>query len=706
MLPPAIDASASDGARGFPRDVFDFLVESAVASNRLASYPSSHPAAASAAQVVHSRLSKVLEHREILAIGITREGFVVDEVPSDTRQRLLRTLARKLHEEQIGAMTFARGVSEDEVRHVLARIVSGASAEGTPLGLAGDEELTWKHARLSPIAYERLQLSNDITGTALDELSLASEGKALWLRLAGIAMGVADPASADAPLSRQEIEAAARMELPSPGSVAGALREAASGTAPGAQRRRAVTGVLLRLTEESRRQTQGHEVDSIRDYLSDLIGTLSTETLEQLMEMEGDVDLRRKFIFAASQGLATSAVVSLARAAANASKVAVSSPLLRVLEKLAADAAPGSDADSSVRSLVRQTVATWSSGDGAPPEYTGLLDQMSLGTPEVSGLRGSFPVAPEAVVYLGLEAGVANAVVFAAAERMISEGGTNAFVDALQAEQDHNISTVQEIREQVLRPDLLFVLLRGSQVDYAAIDRLIPEMGVAASEPLLDVLSTSEDRALRSRLLTILASMGSDVGPRLVTRLAGAPWFVQRNLLELLGRMAEVPPGVSLSSYARNTDSRVRRAALKVMFRLPGHRDDGLLIALEDKDEDVLRLALAAAVEGCPPAAVPVVRKRYERDVHADDMRAMCVRLLATRRDPAMLQRLISLAIVPRKFLRRERLKDKSAEMLAAVAALAQYWSHDSTAAGILRVAAASADADVRNAARYREAQS
>ncbi len=91
----------------------------------------------------------------------------------------------------------------------------------------------------------------------------------------------------------------------------------------------------------------------------------------------------------------------------------------------------------------------------------------------------------------------------------------------------------------------------------------------------------------------------------LIERLPASPWYVQRNLLALLGTLPEIPADFTPAAYAENDDPRVRREAVKLMLRIPGLRDEALLSALGDDDDGNVRLGLTAALDGCPTAAVP-----------------------------------------------------------------------------------------------------
>jgi hypothetical protein len=699
IIAVSVDSGLTDEQRAFPREVFDFLLEFAVAHGKLSSYPATHPAVQSATELVAEKLRLALDGRMNLAVGITREGFVVDDVTTDPRQRLLKVLARKLHDEQLGGMMFMRGVEDSEIRAMFDRLVRGSSMNGSPLGLGIQDELNWPHVRLTPIAYDRLELAQGPAKPDAMKGILPSQSQLLWHQLASVALGRdnEETGTGGEDNAGQSAEELAGVELPTPASIAEALKTAAPDVRR--KRSRAAAGVMIRLVDQARASNEDVSASSIQRYLSELIGTLDDDVLQRLIEMEDDPALRRKFVVAASEGLASDAVVKLARAAAESSKVTISSPMLRMMSKMAANSTPGDEADQSVRSLVRQCVGSWSNSDGAPADYVELLDVMAVGTPEVSSLRGNLPVEPASIVAMALEIGALTDPVRLAADSMVTRGNVIALLDMLANSSVRDAAVRDSLRSHVLRPETMVRLLRAATPDYTAIERLSQEMGVAAADAMLHVLCTSEDRTLRARMLSLLAQIGAEVGPRAVARLQGAAWFVQRNILELLGKLDQLPADFAVEDYARNQNSRVRRAALRLLMKNPQRRTEGILTGLQDNDDEVILFALASASESCPPEAHPVIKRLFDSGALSEEAMALCIRVLAARKEAGLVRKLVSLSLVPRRLLRKERLQEKSAVVIAAIKALATHWPTDPEAIRVLQHASASPDPEIRAAA-------
>ena len=179
-----------------------------------------------------------------------------------------------------------------------------------------------------------------------------------------------------------------------------------------------------------------------------------------------------------------------------------------------------------------------------------------------------------------------------------------------------------------------------------------------------------------------------------------APRFVQRNLLALIGSMPSWPRSFSPSTYAAHTDPRVRREALKLMLRLPDYRDEAIGATFADDDEQVIRLGLTAAAEGCPAPAVPRLMTMLRAHAGDGELRALGIRVLGTVRTPATRDWLVEHALTRKKLFRGRRLMPKSAEILAIIAALARGWQADKVAADVLRLAQSSGDPQIRAAAQ------
>jgi hypothetical protein len=236
-------------------------------------------------------------------------------------------------------------------------------------------------------------------------------------------------------------------------------------------------------------------------------------------------------------------------------------------------------------------------------------------------------------------------------------------------------------------------------VDFSVVEGLALRLGAAAADVILDYLEAAEDTTGRARALKVLAAIGPATLAPAAARFAQAPWYVQRNILVLHQVLRGWPAGFSPISCTRHAHPQVRREAYKLLLLFPNHRTSALVHGLSDKDEGIVRLMLLAALEACPPEAFKAVEAMLDRGHHSPEVRGLAVRVLARESTPESLTRLVGLAAERRRF-RGWRLAAKSPIVLAALEALAQYWSADPRAADLLTLARQHPDPDVRLAAQ------
>jgi hypothetical protein len=140
------------------------------------------------------------------------------------------------------------------------------------------------------------------------------------------------------------------------------------------------------------------------------------------------------------------------------------------------------------------------------------------------------------------------------------------------------------------------------------------------------------------------------------------------------------------------------------MLRIPGQRDEAILIGLGDDDDANLRLGLSAALDGCPTAAVQrlIVLLNDRRLSH--EIRALCIRVLGTIRTPATRDWLLAHALTKGGWFRRRRLLPRSPELIAVIGALVRGFGSDPNAQLVLRLATESNDPAIRKAASGQQA--
>ena len=674
------------------RELADFLIELSIALHKHAMYPEGHPSLAPAAAGVTRRAEHLFEDRTTLALGVARQQLVIEGVATDPKNPLLSELAGRLHRHHLGAVTFHRGLRVNEVVDVLKTLAVEAERTGQPLGLGAPEQLrAWDHVRLHPVTYERLELLQEDDQAALDDKGARERGlrgAQLWVGLARAALSADAMASEDGPPPATE-----------PSVIAKAIDEHPKSAAYD----QVIVGYLLQIADELK-HTGGAEAVALRRRTSKLVGALQPGTLRRLIEMGGDNAQRTKFAIDATHGLAVDAVLEIVRAMADASHKTVSDPLVRMLSKLAQHAEQGTaearpQADEALRDQVRDLLQGWTLEDPNPDAYTQALKKMSAAAP-FNAARSEWQQSAEPlrIVQTALEAGVLGFGAWRAIERLVAERHVGDLVDLLAGSPPS--PDVGPLWTRVTSPDVVRELASTEPPDFATLDRVLPRLPVDGFEPLLDVLGASESRTTRRGLLDRLTHAPRELGPLIAARLAREiPWYVTRNLLLILDGLPALPDGFRAANFIAHEDTRVRREALKVSLKVPAEREAALLGGLRDADPRMVRVALTAALEDCPPAAVPPIAQLAHDQAVASELRVLAIKVLGRVKNVVALTALLEIVDGGKNWLRRPRLAPRSLELIAALMALAAGWRNDGRAATLLALAAASNDPDIRSAA-------
>jgi hypothetical protein len=662
------------------RDLSAFLVQLSIALHKSAAYPARHPMVAGAVDVATKSLTELLSRRPALSLGVTRNQLLIEGEGTDPSHPVLRELALRLYRRQLGGLTFMPGVEPEEFSDLLRALNVEAAVTGAEEGGAPQ----WPHVRLHPLAFDQLQLVGE---TDRAEPRPEANANQLWTDLVGSALGRSggssgDGGTPDAATLAQAIDA----RVPEPGYA------------------RAVTRQLLALAREVR-SGEGAKGRAVSQELADLVMSLKPETLRRLLALGPDPAEREQLALEVSRAMPVTAVLELVRATAEASQQTISHSLLRILAKLAAHAESGTIetwADDALRDMVRDLLADWALKDPNPAGYSEMLE----GFARPGGIGGAAPRAaarraeagePLRLVQMALELGVTGEPVIAAVDTLVEQHQTPAVLDLL-GQAPPGDPTAEAVWSRLPTRDELRRILERDDPDPALVDRLLRRLGIEGAEPLLDALAESDSRTNRRRLLTWLVQLGPGIGPLIMARLDSPHWYVLRNMLVLLGGIEPWPPEFSPPVYLVHADARVRREALKLALRVPELRDQGICTGLADGDDLILRTALAAALDGCPAEAVPLLIDQLEMRGQAADVRVQLVRVLGTLRTPAARDCLVRRALARRRWLPGRRLAPKSPELVAAISGLAARWASDPAVADVLRLAARSADPEIRAA--------
>ena len=721
---PAAPRPSAAQRAALPRDLSDFLIEFSIALHKHAMYPGGHPTLAPASDGVARRLETLLAERGTLSLGVARDQLVIEGVATDPRHPVLKDLADRLHRHHLGAISFARGVVGDEIDESLKLIAMDAGRDGVePLGLRPLHAIAaWPHIRLYPLTFDRLQLLEGAEGEEAASSPGASKAAQLWVGLARAALASEDvaraappapveppppepqavrppraaapppaspppqtvgapPAAPTAPLTDAEIEAALDVVEPAapieaataePAVVAQAIQGHERGTAYD----QVIVGYMLQIADELK-VAGGSGAVALKKRMSKLVSALDQDTLSRLLEMGGDLTQRRQFILDASQGMAVDAVVDLVRAASGTG-APVSRSMLRMLTKLGHHAERGPTAsraiaETNLRDQVAELVRGWALADPNPDGYASALEKMAQVSPALVA-PGEAQFEPEAdrLLKMACETGATGDAVGRAVDQLVFANRLGDALEVLEHAPQPSPAT-EAIAARITTPDAVRVMLAAQPIDFPMLDRVLARMDDAVAEPMLDLLAESESRQVRRALLDRLIKLGPPLGPHLVPRLGDARWYVVRNLLHLAAELPAAPAGLNAATFAQHEDIRVRREALRVLFKDPAVRTRAVCTALADDDPRIKRLALAAVADGgCPEAAVPLVVALATGDEESE-LRVAAIRALAAEGGRLSLDALLRITQLRRSILGNMKRGFDEPEFLAALAALGQF---------------------------------
>lgn len=674
-------SSETTPAPTLPREMIDLLIEFSIGLQKAAIYPSGHPILDKVATGVLGRLESVLAVRPAFLLGVAPSQLILDAIATDADHPVLRALATRLHQHQIGSIRIVPGVTVEELERLMQTLGVAGSGLERPIGLEGPSVLAqWTHIRLMPLNFSSLELADGETISIED-------AEALWIRLVQIALaGLAVPGS--------EVDDA------QPATVAEAI-ERRDGDAEYDQ---TVMTFLHQVTTAI--NTKGaRDGSAIRLRVSELVQKLGPSTLERLLHMGGDETRRQRFLQEAVSAVTADAVMDLAVAAATASEQTISTSMMRMLNKLSTHAREGMGdqaamADVALREQVTQLMNGWTLGETDPAGYRSALDRLAARDPSVKPTDEITPVEPLRVLQMGLEMGMMGTPIWPAVDEMVARGELESLLDLLETAPGGWMT--EALGRYVATPERLVDLLRRRPWPETIVARLVERLGIAAVPVFIDVLDASDDPAECERVLRQLERIGSSVARPITARLAEVRWPTLLHLITLLGAHPTWTSRYDPMAWTTHADPRVRREAVRQVLRTPQQQGNTIAWALSDTDEEIVRLALAAAMTSCSREVAAVLRVIIDDATSSLELRALALRAVAGFKSPETPTWLVGRVLKPGRFLRRATLLPTTPELVATIEGLAVHWGSHPAAVEVLTLARSSADASVRAAASSR----
>jgi hypothetical protein len=643
-----------------------------------------------AVELLLQHLARILGYRPALSIEVTRHQLSVDGVGSEEPHPVLRSLASRLHRHQLAAIRLRPGLEVAELSDLVAAMAAETWRQGKPLGLEPLERLLgrWPHVAFEPLPLDQLELGEDSAPNR--------QADRIWQGLVNSAMLLANEAG--------ENNSGTAGSPPTGADVGMAIR-ARRGDA---SYDRAVVDWMMQVDAQLANMDEG---SSLHQKVAELFGALDAETLRSVLELGATPEQRRRLLLSGSRPLPVGAVLDLLRSTASSSGKNPSHALLRMLGKLAGHAEPGRGpvvvgAEDVLRDSVRHLLGDWQGEDPSPQEHRDLLELLARpGASTGGGAGGKTTPSAARLVQMGLELGISTPGLEAAVTELAGGAGIAGLMEMRDRAEAAGLDPAL-VWNVIVRPAYLGEALLAADADLELLKGILERAGASAAEPLLDALEAAGSASRRHWLLARLEGLGEEIGPLLVARLPGKPWYLVRNLLSLLGSLPQLPAGFSPEPFAEHEDPRVRREAYRMLFGNPTWRSAAIMRGVADADPQNLRLALIAATEQCSPELparlFELLRERY-RDPQD---RATAIRLLARRPTWGMRDWLLAQVATERGFVwfRRTRLLGKSGEMLAALEVLATAFARDPQVARVLTMAGQSRDPEIRAGLRTADA--
>jgi hypothetical protein len=675
--------SRSAAARDtLPRELYDFVVELAVCAHKRAIYPATHPILHGSVEALHGRLLGLLSSREALSIGVANRELVVDGNSTEEDHPLMRELAGQLHNHQIGVLRFSRGLTRDELEDLLGALAPTIARGTEPLGTLPASALNrWQHIVVHPMAFDRLALLREGEGEAPG----TPRAVELWLALARAALvgGWSDDAVHD------------------PRKVAASI----DGHQGDAGFDQMIIGCLVQLVDELK-ATGAVASSGIQRRVSELIGHLSNRGLTRLLGMGTASSRGTAFLANANQTLAAQAVVELVRAASATAATPISNQMLRLLGKMAKDAESDSprarESDQMLRLTIRKLLDGWTLQNPNPEAYDRVLDSALEPAPRQAIDHRRDTPEPERMIDLALETETLGLGAEAAFDRLVHRDGVAATFDRLRLYRD---SAVKEaLVDRLLNEAAVREQLAQDRPDLALLQEAVDRMRSRAVEPLLDALERRADSDA-IWLTELLARIDWDALEILGHKLPSLSPRVLRYVLTVFGQIDAWPPNVDPLVYARHADPAVRREAVRYLLKVEATRDEAILLALRDRDDRVLNIALTVMGRGCTAEAAELLMRRVDDSALTSELRVRAIRAVGACQTSDVLAWLLAIATTTRWYSSRPRVRKPTAEVVAAVAAIAAHYHETPEGAHVTDLARRHRAAEVRRAAMVRVAE-
>ncbi len=712
--------------------------------HRRFAYPPKHPSLVAAEGAALHALTQALSAQHEIVMAVGRRQLTIAGASSDPKNPALGELAERMHRQGIAGITLREGLDEKEFGALLDFVVAARAPESEDDDVIAPR--LGDHASVELLSYEGLALDEEDEADGQDE-----KGERLWRELADAVLagwdGVDGTEGGGGATGDARVSQSARVSGAQPSAGATAADSPADATAaasadstvvaappepvaprPSAMLRRtaqlpaalsgthiaamisararaggdngAILRSLLRVGRHARRRGRAGG-GAVAARLREVLAQMEPGTIDSLLGSEVDPARKRLLLLQGVDAIPVSAVTDWIEAAARSGGKSVSSHLLMLFRKLASQTRRRRDAGADeggepIREAARQLIEDWTFEAGGTETHGTLLAKIAAYDNAGAALDGGGAAGADRILQIALETNVSGPDVVAAVNQLIEEKRLSLLFRFLDEAERATIASPM-ITEHLLEPETVRRVLLGEPIDVEGARLLLDRCELPQADAILDALAISESEATRRLLLDRLRELGDAVRGKLVARLDGATWYVQRNLLSLLAELPEPPADLPFDEFTKHEEPALRLEAYRLLARIPARHEAAVHDALGDKDYRVVRAGIELAADGVGRRTHSRLLQIVQNAEPGSDIRIRGIPLLAHVTLPAARDWLLSLVRQRRGafMFRRWGLAPRSPELLAALRVLAARWSADAEVQQVLAQAAASDDPHV-----------
>jgi hypothetical protein len=596
------------------RALSTLIIELNIARRNCSSYPEGHPVIDSSLRKALDIYTRLLEPRQEIIIGVTRDALMVEDVYLEKSNPVYRDFAAILFDHGIGALVLHSGMTIDELKNFTGIL----NLKRENIFNNGGIDSIWNSANITAIDVRavRYDLFSTIEKDTVGGTSPEPQAEDLWERFArGVTRGLLNQ------------EGSSESEL-DPELLASILNGQYK-MAPEQQQDYARTITSFMHQDEILHLAETQSLDHYYEKLAAFVGKMNPDLRRQFLNSAFDMRspgkelLSEKFVSRSS----TDTVVELLDEV-NRCHVAVPPVIMGLLQRLGRHSTPSrqildtevpdrEDLCRKMRSIFREHA----SEEFIPDEYQCKLNRIIesdeipfLGHEELHDMMGTLDTD-------AIEGHISDILLLLVMEDPLAEGTSN-LVESLNDMCNYFLQTGdylqlnrimlrtgneripfdlrRNFREYFSRREFMEEVLNGlhtwGKSKYEEIRMIILEIGEPFIEILLDRLAEEESMSLRRFLMDRIQEFGQAAIAPIIGRLTDNRWYFLRNLILMIRAIGDLTHRERLRPLARHSNQRVRQETLKTLLHFRDSvAEQQVLQDMDDDDLEIRKMAIHLA---------------------------------------------------------------------------------------------------------------